>query len=55
MPRLRNSRTGVVVNVSDATATRLGDEWTSAEGKPEPAPKKKTPARRRKAASSDDE
>lgn len=27
MPRLKNRTSGVVVNVSDATATRLGDEW----------------------------
>lgn len=27
MPRLRNTRTGSVVNVSDATAARLGAEY----------------------------
>lgn len=27
MPRLTNRNTGVVVNVSDETARRLGDEW----------------------------
>lgn len=27
MPRLRNKLTGVVVNVSDDTATKLGADW----------------------------
>lgn len=27
MPRLRNRSSGVVVNVSDDTAARLGPEW----------------------------
>lgn len=27
MPRLRHAQTGAVVNVSDATAARMGSEW----------------------------
>ena len=42
MPRLRNSRTGVVVNDDDATAARLTggrDKWVSADEKPKRASK----------------
>ncbi len=46
MPRLRNTQSGVVVNVSDDTAARLGSEWEPAD---KPAPRK-APAK--KAASS---
>jgi hypothetical protein len=48
MPRLRNSMTGVVVNVDDATAGQLGSEWGPA-GRPAsdaPQPDEK-PAQRR--------
>lgn len=38
MPRLKNEVTGVVVNVSDETATRLGPGWESTE-KPRAASK----------------
>lgn len=31
MPRLRNAQSGVVVEVSDETATRLGSEWEPAD------------------------
>ena len=59
MPRLRNSRTGVVVNVGNDVAARLSGEWDPIQApkpqpeqddKPEPpkaAPAKKRPARRR--------
>ena len=45
MPRLRNSLTGVVVNVSDETAEGLSAEWVPAdaapaEEKPKRAPRK---------------
>lgn len=43
MPRLRNARTGVVVNVSEETAARLRagiDKWESAEVKPKRSRKK---------------
>lgn len=36
MPRLRNSVTGVVVNVDDATAEQLGADWSPTAGKAEP-------------------
>lgn len=36
MPRLRNARTGVVVNVTDETAARLMGAWEKAD---KPAPK----------------
>jgi len=39
MPRLRNSVTGVVVNVDDVTAGRMNSEWKPAE-----APAKKAAA-----------
>lgn len=35
MPRLRNERTGVVVNVSDDTAAALGSAWSPADVKRE--------------------
>lgn len=38
MPRLRNRSSGVVVNVSDDTAARLGPEWA-----PEPRGTKPEP------------
>lgn len=47
MPRLRNVRTGSVVNVDDVTAARLGPDY-------EPADKPKQSPRRRKATSSDE-
>ena len=31
MPRLRNTRSGVVVNVDDDTASRLDGEWVDAD------------------------
>lgn len=45
MPRLRNSVTGVVVNVSDETAATLGPEWKpldKSEPQKKPAPKRAT-------------
>lgn len=58
MPRLRNTRTGAVVNVSDVTAARLGaefeevgnsvDEFSAAEKSP------KSPRRRKVAKKPDD-
>ena len=33
MPRLRNSKTGVVANVDEATAATLGPEWEPTEEK----------------------
>lgn len=38
MPRLRNRRTGVVVNVDDDTASRLGADWVDPKA-PAEAPK----------------
>lgn len=43
MPKFRNTRTGSVVNVDDATAARLGPEYEPL-GKPAPA----KPTRQRK-------
>lgn len=42
MPRLVNTKTGVVANVSEETAARLGSEWQHVEDEPEkkPAPKR---------------
>ena len=51
MPRLRNTRTGSVVNVDDATAARLGDKYEPVKAKAEAAPKRP----RRKSAKTDDE
>lgn len=42
MPRLRNLQSGAVVNVSDATAARLGSEW----GPVAQSAPKKTPAKK---------
>ena len=51
MPKLRNKLTGVVVDVDDATATRLGGgfEPIKPESKPDPkpAPKRRAPARKK--------
>ena len=41
MPRLRN-QAGVVVNVDDATASRLGPEWEPADAEKKAAPKRST-------------
>lgn len=47
MPRLRNSRTGVVVNVPEAKAAALGSEWGPAEAPANSeAPKSKSAAKR---------
>lgn len=45
MPRLRNTETGVVVNVDDATASRLGREWAPVveEKAEKPAPRRRAP------------
>jgi len=51
MPRLRNKRTGVVVNVSDATATKLGAEWepaTKPANNQKPATEKTSPEKKTK-------
>lgn len=51
MPRLRNTKTGVVVDVSDDRAKSLGREFVPVEGvKPEP---KSVPKGRRKSADKD--
>lgn len=53
MPRLRNSVSGVVVNVDEATAAQLGSGWVSTAGvaeSTEPAPEsepEQAPAPRR--------
>ena len=54
MPRLTHTLTGAVVNVSDATAARLGPMYEpikaeAAESKPDPkpAPKRRAPARKK--------
>ena len=51
MPRLRSTRTGVVVSVDDATAAQLGSgfEPVKPESKPDPkpAPKRRAPARKK--------
>lgn len=36
MVRLRNTSTGVVVRVDDATATRLGSDWQPVDAPPAP-------------------
>ena len=56
MPRLRNTRTGSVVNVSDATAARLGADYEPVDAS-EAEAEKKPQRRARKAAkkSTDDE
>ena len=56
MPRLRNTTSGVVVNVDDATAARLVGDWKPhGEGaeQDKPAPKKST--RRKASTTKDDE
>lgn len=53
MPRLRNVQSGAVMNVSDATAARMGGGWVAAD-----QPKtKKAPTKRAtpKAPKSDDD
>jgi hypothetical protein len=50
MPRLTNSATNVVVNVSDETAARLGSEWVADGDAPA---KRGAPGRPKKAESSD--
>lgn len=40
MPRLRDTRTGVVVDVDDDTAARLGVAYEPVD-KPKPTPRKK--------------
>lgn len=52
MPRLRNTRSGVVVNVDDVTAARLGDGWEVVGAQPqEKADETKKPQPRRRKAS----
>ena len=48
MPRLRSTRTGVVVSVDDATATRLGSIYYETVEQPQkPAPaRKRAPAKK---------
>lgn len=43
MPRLRNARSGVIVNVSEDMAATLNSEW---EPVTKPAPRKPAPRRR---------
>lgn len=43
MPRLRDTRTGVVVSVDDATATALGAAYEPVEEKKAPAKKAAAP------------
>lgn len=43
MPRLRDTRTGVVVSVDDATATALGKAYEPADEKKAPAKKAASP------------
>ena len=55
MARLRNTKSGAVVSVSDEKAVRLGAEWEPAD---KPAPAKKAPAKKaasRKTTASTDE
>lgn len=54
MPRLRNVRTGSVVNVDDVTAARLGPDYEPAD---KPVEKKPAAARRkpRSKTTTDDE
>lgn len=53
MPRLRHAVTGVVVSVSEDTATRLGNEWEPAEATTAPA--RKRPPRRAPASDTEQE
>ena len=50
MPRLRDTRTGVVVDVDDDTATKLGSIYYE----PVEKPQKATTSRKRTAAKSDE-
>ena len=50
MPRLRSTRTGVVVSVDDATAARLGNIYYE----PVEKPQKPAPARKRSTAGKSD-
>jgi len=50
MPRLTNKATGVVVNVDEATAARLGADWAT-EGEST----KRKPGRPRKQPAANDE
>lgn len=48
MPRLKNRATGVVVNVDDATAARLGPGWAAADqAERQPAAGRERPPTRR--------
>ena len=51
MPKLRNKLTGVVVDVDDATAARLGSGFEPIKPEPapdpKPAPKRRAPARKK--------
>ena len=40
MPKLRNTNTGVIVETSEGTASRLGSEWEQADAKPETVKRK---------------
>jgi len=51
MPRLRNQRTGVLVDVDDETAAGLTDGWVSAD---EPVKRKPGRPRKQQADESDD-
>ena len=52
MPRLTHTLTGAVVNVSDATAARLGSMYepikaeTESKPDPKPAPKRRAPRKK---------
>lgn len=49
MPRFRNTLTGVVVAVDDATAARLGSQYEPiSKPDPKPEPKRRAPARKKK-------
>lgn len=50
MPRLRDTRSGVVVSVDDATAARLGAAYEPAEGSDKKAPSGKKSAASRKSS-----
>lgn len=45
MPRLRNTTTGVVVNVDDETAAQLGQGWEPADAKDAGSTKRPTRGR----------
>lgn len=46
MPRLRNSDSGVVVNVDDVTAAQLEGNWEPADKKAEPERKPGRPKKK---------